>query len=81
MRICTLLFFVFSSFAFAQGEPELKSSDLKKISKYTGDWIDAKIDGDPSKLSDAIMSLEEQVVKWRNHQKVATLCHTFTTGK
>ena len=35
MRICTLLFFVLSSFAFAQGEPELKSSDLKKISKYT----------------------------------------------
>lgn len=63
MRICTLLFFVFSSFAFAQGEPELKSSDLKKISKYTGAWIDAKIDDDSSKMSDAIMSLEDQVLK------------------
>ena len=69
MRICTLLFFVFSSFAFAQGEPELKSSDLKKISKYTGDWIDAKIDGDSSKLSDAIMSLEGQVVKMAKSSK------------
>jgi hypothetical protein len=63
MRICTLLFFVFSSLAFAQGEAELKSSDLKKISKYTGEWIDAKIDNNSSKMSDAIMSLEEQVIK------------------
>ena len=69
MRICTLLFFVFSSFAFAQGEAELKSSDLKKISKYTGAWIDAKIDGNSSKVSDAIMSLEEQVTKMAKSSK------------
>ena len=69
MRICTLLFFVFSSFAFAQGEAELKSSDLKKISKYTGEWIDAKIDNNSSKMSDAIMSLEEQVIKMAKSSK------------
>jgi len=69
MRICTLLFFVFSSFAFAQGEAELKSSDLKNISKYTGAWIDAKIDNDPSKMSDAIMSLEKQVAKMAKSSK------------
>ena len=69
MRICTLLFFVFSGFAFAQGEAELKSSDLKKISKYTGEWIDAKIDNDSSKTSGAIMSLEEQVVKMAKSSK------------
>ena len=69
MRICTLLFFVFSSFAFAQGEAELKSSDLKKISKYTGEWIDAKIDNNSSKMSDAIMSLEEQVIKMAKSTK------------
>jgi hypothetical protein len=69
MRICTLLFFVFSSFAFAQGEAGLKSSDLKKISKYTGAWIDAKIDNDSSEMSDAIMALEKQVGKMAKSSK------------
>ena len=58
MRIFTLLFFILSGVAFAQGDPELKSADLKKISKYTGEWIDAKIDNDHKDMSNAIMALE-----------------------
>jgi hypothetical protein len=63
MRICTLLFVILSGTVYAQGEPELKSSDLKKISKPVADWIDARIANKPDKVSDAILSLEEQVAK------------------
>lgn len=69
MRIPTLLFFILSSGAFAQGEPELKSADLKKISKYTGEWIDAKIDNDHKDMSEAIMALEDQITKMAKKSK------------
>jgi hypothetical protein len=69
MRIFTLLFFILSGVAFAQGDPELKSADLKKISKYTGEWIDAKIDNDHKDMSNAIMALENQITKMAKKSK------------
>lgn len=63
MRICTLLFVVLSSIASAQGEPEMKSGDFKKIAKPTAAWIDARINNEASKVSEAIISLEEQIEK------------------
>jgi hypothetical protein len=71
MRICTLLFVALSSIASAQSEPELKSADLKKISKSTGAWIDALIDNNPSKASDAMVALEEQVTKLNKKKRNA----------
>jgi len=69
MRIFTLLFFILSGVAFAQGDPELKSADLQKISKYTGEWIDAKIDNDHKDMSNAIMALENQITKMAKKSK------------
>jgi len=47
----------------AQSEPEMKSSDLKKLGKPFGEWVDAKIENDPSKASEMLMKLDGLVVK------------------
>lgn len=47
----------------AQSELEMKSSDLKKFGKPFGEWVDAKIENDPSKASEEMMKLEGLIQK------------------
>jgi len=47
----------------AQTEPEMKSGDIKKLGKPFGEWVDAKIVGDPAKASDMLLKLAGIVEK------------------
>ncbi|MFK5956044.1 MAG: hypothetical protein QM477_06330 [Planctomycetota bacterium] len=63
-RILTLLaLIIFALPLFAQSEPEMKSSDLKKLGKPFGEWVDAKIEGDPGKAAEEMMKLEGIIQK------------------
>lgn len=63
-RILSCLFAVLlASPLMAQAEPELKSSDLKKLSGPLGKWADATFVGDYDKISDALVDLDKAIVK------------------
>ncbi len=63
-RFLTLVaIFLFAMPLMAQDKPELKSSDLKKLSKPFGAWVNAKIEGDPAAASKAMMDLDSVRVK------------------
>ena len=63
-RILSLLAVIaFALPVAAQSEPEMKSSDLKKLGKPFGDWVDAKIENDPGEASEMLLKLDGLVEK------------------
>ncbi|MHC4380017.1 MAG: alpha/beta hydrolase family protein [Planctomycetota bacterium] len=47
----------------AQAEAELKAADHKKLGKPFGDWVDAKVEGDASGASEAMVDLDKAMEK------------------
>lgn len=53
----------------AQSEPEMKAGDIKKLAKPFGEWVEAKIEGDLSTASEAMVDMEDYVKKMEKKLK------------